>query len=82
MILPSNGIEMVINLAENETEYIIGGLEASMRYVVSVLAYTIGDGPRSIHLTVTTNPQDICKFVSVLYVTDNNWRVMHSTQLN
>ena len=61
MYLPPNGIEMVINLTENDTEYIIGGLEASTRYVVSVLAFTVGDGPRSIHLTATTNPQDICK---------------------
>ena len=36
------------------TERIVSGLELGTAYVVSMLAYTIGDGPRSIHLTVIT----------------------------
>ena len=69
MILPQNGREIVKDVTKNITEYIIGGLEASTRYVVSVLAYTVGDGPRSIHLTATTNSQDICKiYVRKIYM--------------
>ena len=63
IILYPNGSEIVISCTDNITQYIIGGLEASMRYVVSVLAYTVGDGPRSIHLTATTNPQNMCKHI-------------------
>ena len=61
MILPPGGSEIVVDLRENVTVYIIGGLMPSTSYIVSVLAYTVGDGPRSIHLTATTNPIDICK---------------------
>ena len=65
MILNPSGSEIAIDLFENITEYIIGGLEASTRYVVSVLAYTIGDGPRSIHLTATTNSKQICEYIYI-----------------
>ena len=34
--------------------YIIGGLESRRAYTISVLAYTVADGPRSIHLTAVT----------------------------
>ena len=61
MILSPGGSERVIDLRENVTVYTIGDLMPSTSYVVSVLAYTVGDGPRSIHLTATTNPKDRCK---------------------
>ena len=37
--------------------YIVGGLERETPYTLSVLAYTVVDGPRSIHLTAVT----LCK---------------------
>ena len=47
--------ERIINIAgSGTTEYIVSGLEPGTAYVVSALAYTVGDGPRSIHLTVLT----------------------------
>lgn len=61
MYKPLNGPEITVGLDANETEYIIGNLQSSASYVVSVLAYTIGDGPRSIHLTATTNDVNVCK---------------------
>ena len=61
MILLPSGREIVRELTNNLTEYIIGDLKASTMHVVSVLAYTVEDGPRSIYLTATTNPEDICK---------------------
>ena len=46
---------MTINISDNSTtEYILSGLDPGKAYIVSVLAYTVGDGPRSIHLTVFT----------------------------
>jgi len=53
--------EVVLDLAENVTEYLIGNLSSSTIYEVSVLAYTVGDGPRSIFLSATTNEESICK---------------------
>ena len=54
--LASGGKEMLINIPNNATDvYIVGGLELATSYRFSVLAYTsVGDGPRSIHLTITT----------------------------
>ena len=47
--------ERTINIVGNDTtEYIVSGLEPGTAYIVSALAYTVGDGPRSIHLTVLT----------------------------
>ena len=54
----------MIDLSPDITEYLIKHLTPSTSYEVSVLAYTIGDGPKSIHLLATTNPSDICKFIS------------------
>lgn len=34
--------------------YIVGGLEPGTPYTLSILAYTVADGPRSIHLTAVT----------------------------
>ena len=49
------GEEQVYTISNNETdEYIVGRLTPSTAYVCSILAYTIADGPRSIHLTVIT----------------------------
>ncbi len=62
MYQSESGQEMTVDLNVTQNEYIIGGLKASTRYTVSVLAYTVGDGPRSIHLKVNTNSMDICEF--------------------
>ena len=53
--------EVVLNLTGSVTEYVIGNLSFSTIYEVSVLAYTVGDGPRSIFLSATTNDENICK---------------------
>ncbi len=47
--------EQVINVANrNANELIVDGLLPATLYTFSVLAYTVNDGPRSIHLTVST----------------------------
>ena len=47
-----------ITITNNQTlAYIVGGLEQSTPYTFSILAYTVADGPRSIHLTAVT----LCK---------------------
>ena len=49
--------EMVYNIVGNTTlSYIVGGLKPATAYIFSILAYTVADGPRSIHLTAITNP--------------------------
>ena len=52
--------EMLINIPDNTTDvYIVEGLEPNTSYTFSVLAYTsVGDGPRSIHLTIATLSKD------------------------
>lgn len=51
----ANGEEEFINITSNETlEYIIGGLKPGTAYTFSVLAYTVADGPKSIHLVAVT----------------------------
>ena len=62
------GAETIVDLPVNMTEYIIKGLLHDTSYTVSVLAYTIGDGPRSIHLTATTNDINICKSNIILCI--------------
>lgn len=53
--LANGGSERLINITDNSTEYIVGGLQPATSYRLSVLAYTsVGDGPRSIHLIVPT----------------------------
>ena len=48
-----NGSETIINVADNKTEaYIISELEPSSQYLISMLIYTVADGPPGIHLTV------------------------------
>ena len=47
--------EVMINVTDNSaTEYIVDGLQPNTAYRFSVLAYTNGDGPRSILLTIST----------------------------
>ena len=62
-----------MDLYANVTEYLIGGLKPSTSYTVSVLAYTVGDGPRSIHLTGTTNSETICKFKNYIMNLSRCW---------
>ena len=51
----TSGREVFVNITSNETlEYIIGGLQSGMPYTISVLAYTVADGPRSIRLVAVT----------------------------
>ena len=57
---PADGSEseMLYNISGNVTfAYIIGGLKPATAYVFSILAYTVADGPRGIHLTAITNPE-------------------------
>ena len=62
-----NGEETLVNITNNATtEFIVTDLDPSTQYVVSVLAYTVGDGPRSIHLTVQTNSENICKLLVII----------------
>ena len=54
-VLTGDLVVKVINITNNNTlVYIIGGLEPSTAYTVSMLAYTVADGPKSIHLTAVT----------------------------
>ena len=47
-----------VTITNNQTlAYIVGGLQRSTPYTFSILAYTVADGPRSIHLTAVT----LCK---------------------
>ena len=47
--------DTVITVLDNSTtEYIITGLTANTAYVCSMLAFTVADGPRTIHLTAIT----------------------------
>lgn len=44
-----------ITIPNNETlVYIVGGLQRATAYTFGILAYTVADGPRSIHLTTDT----------------------------
>ena len=53
-----DGSEMVIDVMGNSTlAYIVKGLKPATAYVFSMLAYTVGDGPRGIHLTAITNAE-------------------------
>lgn len=48
--------DLAIDVDDSEaTEYIVNGLQPGTLYTFSVLAYTTSDGPRSIHLTVSTH---------------------------
>lgn len=57
-VQPANrgGAETTITITDNSTDvYIVSRLTPATSYRFSVLAFTrIGDGPRSIHLTVAT----------------------------
>lgn len=52
-----------VTITNNQTlAYIVGGLQRSTPYTFSILAYTVADGPRSIHLTAVT----LCKALSMI----------------
>ncbi len=56
-VTPANGgSERTINIRDNSTDvYAVSGLSVATSYRFSVLAYTrLGDGPRSIALTIAT----------------------------
>ena len=56
-VTPANGgSERMINIQDNTTDvYVVSGLSVATSYRFSVLAYTsVGDGPRSIALTIAT----------------------------
>ena len=63
MYKAQNSDEEVLDLSANVTEYVIGNLTSSTIYEVTVLAYTVGDGPRSIFLTAQTNDENICELM-------------------
>jgi hypothetical protein len=53
-----DGSEMVVDVMGNSTlAYIVTGLKPATAYIFSMLAYTVGDGPRGIHLTAITNSE-------------------------
>lgn len=57
------GQEVSVNITSNETlTYIVGGLQPNTAYTFSVLAYTVADGPKGIHLVAVTFEN--CKFHS------------------
>ena len=55
-VKPASGGEMIMNIPDSETNvYTIGGLEPATPYTFSILAYnSIGEGPRSKYLTIST----------------------------
>ena len=56
-VTPANGgTERTIDIQDNSTDvYAVSGLRSATSYRFSVLAYTsVGDGPRSIALTIAT----------------------------
>lgn len=60
----SEGSEMVIDVVGNTTlAYIVNGLTPATAYIFSVLAYTVADGPKSIHLTAITNSEGECMMI-------------------
>ena len=63
----SSGVEQIINISDNTTDvYIVNGLEPATSYRFSVLAYTnVGDGPRSIHLTIPTLSENASPYMSL-----------------
>ena len=70
-ITPLNQNEEEIVIASNQTtEYIVSGLTPNTVYTCSILAYTVGDGPRSVLLRVTT--PDESKKCCILYMHNIN----------
>ena len=57
--------ESMVDVADGDAvEYIVSGLKAGTVYTFSVLAYTGADGPRSIHLSVSTfSDGEMCTYV-------------------
>lgn len=67
------GIEDMTDLAidvnnSEATEYIVNGLQPSTLYTFSVLAYTTSDGPRSIHLTVSTHSAGMYVYFDTIFL--------------
>ena len=62
----------MINIQDNYTDvYAVSGLRAATSYRFSILAYTsVGDGPRSIGLTISTLSKKIC---SIIIIVTYNW---------
>ena len=60
-LLTNGGVEQMIDISDNTTDaYIVNGLQPATSYRFSVLAYTnVGDGPRSIHLTIPTLSENL-----------------------
>ena len=57
-----------VTIPDNDTmAYIVDGLERATPYTFSILAYTVADGPRSIHLTAITFRKITTRFVSVYF---------------
>ena len=57
----NGGAERTIDEGNTTEVYTVGGLQPATSYGLSVLAYTsVGDGPRSIHLTVPTLSENLC----------------------
>ena len=64
-VQPLGGDEMTFRIRGNSTNvYVVTGLQPKTAYSISVLAYTVGDGPRTLRLTaITTSRGKCCSFV-------------------
>jgi hypothetical protein len=75
-VQPTNGgAERIIDIVDNSTAFIVGGLQPDTAYTLRVLAYTsVGDGPWSIHLTVSTLSKNkiavlnFCYFTIIIFI--------------
>ena len=57
--------ESVIKVGPDVRAYIIGGLAPETAYTISMLVYTVADGPRSVHLTVLTPATGMLNFLEM-----------------
>ena len=66
-VLTRNGTTIRnITIPDNDTmAYIVGRLERATPYTFSILAYTVADGPRSIHLTAVTLRKITTRFITI-----------------
>ncbi len=64
-----NGVSPSADIQGNMTDvYILSKLRPGTGYVCSILAYTVADGPRSIHLTAVTRATG--KIINICAETD------------
>ena len=75
-----DGSEMVFDVMGNSSlAYIVTGLKPATAYIFSMLAYTVADGPRGIHLTAITNAEGV--FVKYVYNHIHEHKPYHHTTM-